>query len=95
MDNNEKREWENCPVAMTEDVRAIETAVLSPGPTRLEQLQAIVTEHQAMKVDGHLVDACTANMLVKVVLALNEKNRTKFLGLTITKMVDVGWKLVN
>lgn len=95
MDNNEKREWENCPVAMTEEVRVIETAQVSPGEARLQQLQAIVAEHQAMKVDGQLVDACTANMLVKIVLRLNEKNRAKFLGFSITRMVDVGWKLVN
>ena len=32
--------------------------------TRIEQLRQIVERHQAAKVDGYMVDATTAHMLV-------------------------------
>ena len=67
----------------------------APGADRLEQLRAIVREHQAMTIDGELVDATTASIMVQVADALNDKNRAKFLGFPLRKMVEVGWKLVS
>lgn len=81
-----------------EDVRPPEPQlqVVEPaGPTRIEQLREIVTEHQALEIDGHLVDATTASVMCKIHDALNEANREKFMGLSLLKMVDVGWKLIS
>ena len=78
------------------DAEQLQLVELEPEKaTRLERLREIVKEHQAMMVDGQLVDATTANMLVQVCDALNAKNRSKFLGFTVDKMAHVGWKLVN
>jgi hypothetical protein len=63
--------------------------------TRIEQLRRIVENCQYEKIDGHVVDGVTANMLVNVHDALNEDARKKFLGLDLMKMVRVGWKLVS
>ena len=81
---------------MTNDDKRLQLVELGPEEaTRLERLREIVREHQAMVVDGDLVDATTASMLVKVCDALSPKNREKFLGFPVAKMADIGWKLVN
>jgi hypothetical protein len=74
-------------------VRFVELTV--PSQTRLTQLAAIVKDHQAAEIDGMLVDATTASVMVKVALALSGANRAKFLGFPLKKMVDVGWKLID
>lgn len=45
--------------------------------------------------NGVLLDSFTASMLVQIHDALNEANRAKFDGLSITKAVSVGWKLAK
>lgn len=62
---------------------------------RIDRLRRIVEEHQAARVEGKVVDATTANMLVSIHDALNEKNRAHFLALPLPKMVALGWKLVS
>jgi hypothetical protein len=63
--------------------------------TREQQLRKIVSEHQCADIDGVLVDATTASMLCKVLDALNDANKGKFLSLPIARMADVGWELVS
>lgn len=74
-------------------VRFVELTV--PSQTRLTRLAAIVKDHQASEIDGFLVDATTASVMVKVALALNGPNRQKFLDLPVDKMADLGWRLVS
>lgn len=62
---------------------------------REKTLRKIVAEHQATKIDGVLVDAFTASMLVQVLDNLSEKNQKKFLGMPIAEMADLGWRLVS
>jgi hypothetical protein len=68
---------------------------IAPGDYRELQLRRIVADHQHCEIDGVIVDAFTANMLCKVLDALNETNREKFLAMPIARMADVGWKLVS
>jgi hypothetical protein len=42
-----------------------------------------------------IIDVVTANMLLKVVNALSEKNRLNFLSFPLLKAVNVGWKLIE
>jgi hypothetical protein len=63
-------------------------------PQKIEAIRTIVAEHQCQEIDGVLVDATTANLLIRVHDALNETNRAKFAALPITKMADVAWSLV-
>ena len=61
---------------------------------KLETLKTIVADHQCAEVEGVLVDATTANLLVKVYEGLNETNKAKFAALPVAKMADLAWKLV-
>lgn len=61
----------------------------------LEALRTVARDHQAMTVDGYLVDANTAAMLVKVTDALGPDNQAKFLSLPLATMADMGWELVS
>ena len=60
-----------------------------------EALRRIVSQHQHARIQGVTVDATTANLLVKVLDALNPANKQKFLGLPITKMADFAWSVVK
>jgi len=62
---------------------------------REQKLRQIVANHQAELIEGILIDASTAHMLVKVLDALNQNNKARFLSLPIVTMAKVGWKLVN
>jgi hypothetical protein len=61
----------------------------------IEDARAVVDEHQARKVNGMLLDAFTASMLVQVHDALSETNRRRFAEMPLLRAVTVGWKLVH
>ena len=63
--------------------------------TRIEQLRRIVERHQAARVDGFMVDATTANMLVTVHDALGAANQERFQTIDFMRLVDFGWKHVK
>ena len=63
--------------------------------SRIGALRAIVRDHSAARIDGYVVDAFTAQMLVKVYEALSPKNREKFGKPRLDKLVDLGWKSVR
>lgn len=72
--------------------------------TRIEKLRAILAGHQAAKIDGYLMDAFTASMLVQVYDALDRpgglferkpESREMFDTLPLTRLVDFGWKQVK
>jgi hypothetical protein len=77
-------------------VEAIEACPRPKSEVRLEQLREIVTEHQAMKIDGHLVDVVTANAVVRVHDALDKpSNREKLMTASVPVMVSWVWRLLD
>lgn len=63
--------------------------------SRIGKLRAIVREHQAARIDGYIVDAFTAQMLVKVYEALSPQNREKFGKPNLKRLVDLGWRVAR
>lgn len=63
--------------------------------TRIEQLRAIRTEHQARMIDGFWVDATTASALIAVHDALNAENQATFDSIPLLRLVDFAWKHVT
>jgi hypothetical protein len=66
-----------------------------PKGTRIEKLRQVVARHQASRIEGKLVDAFTAQMLVKVHDALKPEDQAKFMGMPFMKMVKVGWGCIK
>lgn len=62
---------------------------------RIDRLRWIVYHHQCARTEGKMIDAFTANMLVKVHDALKPDNQAKFLSMPLARMIDVGWSLVS
>lgn len=70
-------------------------AEAAPG-SRIEAVRTIVRDHQAARIDGYIVDAYTASMLVAVYDALKKpEHREKFERLPLMKLVDIGWGAVK
>lgn len=66
-----------------------------PQGTRIEKIRYVVEHHQASRIEGKLVDAFTAQMLVKVHDALKPENQAKFMAMPFMKMVEIGWKCLK
>lgn len=62
---------------------------------RLPVLQQIVERHQAQEIDGMLVDATTASLLLKVHDALSPANRALFDTKPLPALVDFAWSVVR
>lgn len=63
--------------------------------SRIGKLREIVREHSAKRIEGYLVDAFTAGMLVAVYDALSPSSREKFGIPSMPRLVDFGWKVVK
>lgn len=63
--------------------------------SRIAALRAIVREHRAARIDGYIVDAQTAGMLVAVYDALSPENRERFGKPELSRLVSLGWKVVT
>lgn len=63
--------------------------------TRIEAVRAIVRDHEAARIDGYIVDAYTASMLVAVYDGLKPENQEKFGLLPLMKLVEIGWGAVK
>ena len=63
--------------------------------SREQALRKIVAEHQAAEIEGVMVDAFTASMLVQVLDNLRPENKAKFLNLPLCTMAQVGWRITN
>lgn len=70
-----------------------ESEQIEGDPPRIERLRTIAKEHQAVRMEGFLVDAGSALMLVRVYDALNKKNQAKLDGMKLADVVDLSWKL--
>jgi hypothetical protein len=72
--------------------------------SRIVVLRRIVERHQYEKIDGYLVDATTAQLLVRVYETLdrpgglfeqNPERRAAFDRLPLPKLVDFAWSMVE
>lgn len=62
--------------------------------SRIGQLQTILANGQAAKIEGYLMDSFTASMLVSLYNALGPENQDRFDSIPLSKLVDFGWKQV-
>lgn len=62
---------------------------------RMVRLRKIVEEHQRARVEGVMVDAWSANAIVKVYDALTPANQERFCALSVPKMASVAFKFVK
>lgn len=62
--------------------------------SRIGALRAIVRDHKAARIDGYIVDAFTASMLVKVYESLSPENRERFGKPDLMRLVNLGWSVV-
>lgn len=76
-----------------DDLARAVRATPKPKGDRMTKVRAVVDARQCARIEGHLVDLTTANMLVRVHDALNPENQKTFAALPLAKMVSVGWKL--
>lgn len=63
--------------------------------SRIGALRAIVRDHRAARIDGYIVDAFTASMLVTIYDALSPEAREKFGKPDLARLVDFGWRHVQ
>lgn len=61
--------------------------------TRLEQMEQIVANHQAEKIDGMWVDVSSANVYVTIYNALNEQNKARLDKLNLYQAMQIIWDL--
>lgn len=91
-----KGEPECCPLDRELQLQAVEACPRPKSEVRLEQLREIVAEHQAMRIDGHLVDVITANATIQVIDALDKpSNREKLLSAPVPVMANWVWRLLS
>lgn len=62
---------------------------------KINQLKQIVKSHSFQEIEGMIVDVQTANIILQVYEAINEKNKEKFINQSIDKMAHIAWQLVN
>ena len=65
------------------------------GEKGLELIRKICKDHQAEKINGVLIDASSACLIVKIAEKLNPANRKKFLSLDANSMGHIAWKLAS
>lgn len=82
------------PEQLCETCQWLQDLPNAPGP-RISHLRRIVDQHHFDKIDGQVVDATTANLLVKVYEALSPTNRKKFETMNFLRLVDFAWKQVK
>ena len=58
-------------------------------------LKQIVKDHQYQKIDGMVVDATTANAILQVYDNLSPKNQKKYAKMSLKKMSDLAWTILN
>ncbi len=62
---------------------------------RFDIFRDVLANHEARLVENMWVDVQTASAILTVYAALNDKNKSRFEGLSLIKMADVSWKLLN
>ncbi len=62
---------------------------------RIYCINRIKENHQYEKIDGVMIDATTANVIVTVYNALSLENRIKFASMPASKMASLAYKLIK
>lgn len=73
-------------------VPVTESAAVPLMPDGLAVMRRIVSNHQAEKINGVMVDAFTASAFVKVYDAVDARKQEKLLSIPLGKAVEVVWK---
>lgn len=63
--------------------------------SRIVALREIVRNHSARRIDGYLVDATTANLLVNLYDALSPARREQFGKPELGRLVDLAWRVAT
>lgn len=63
------------------------------GEEGLQAARAIVASHQAAKINEVLVDATSAQVLVRIYDQLMPEHRARLLGLNVAKACSVAYRL--
>ena len=66
-----------------------------PALSTIDKVRKVAEEHQCNRVNGVLLDAFTANVIVQVYDALNERNKARFAVLPIRRMAEVALSLAT
>ena len=61
---------------------------------RLAAIRRIVKEKQYAKIDGTMIDGCTASLIVQIYDKLNPQNQEKYSRLSAGRMGQIAWELV-
>jgi predicted RNA-binding Zn-ribbon protein involved in translation (DUF1610 family) len=61
----------------------------------IEVARQVAQSHQHAEVDGMILDATTANGLVKLFDSLSPENQARFAAMPLEQAVDTMWKVVN
>lgn len=63
---------------------------------KIKKLREIVKNHQCEEVEGQLIDASSASVMIQVFDAIKKKeNKIKFMNLPIIKMNQIAWSFVS
>lgn len=63
---------------------------------KIKKLREIVKNFQCEEIEGQLVDASSANVMITVFDAIKkEENKIKFMNLPILKMNKISWELIK
>jgi len=60
-----------------------------PALSTIDKVRQVAEEHQCNRVNGVLLDALTANVILRVYDALNERNKAKLAAMPIRRMAEV------
>jgi hypothetical protein len=80
---------------VADQVQLNEAKTKTSPKEKLEIIKRIVADHAYEKIDGTIIDATTANIILTVHDALGKANRVKFLGEPIERMADLAFKLTK
>lgn len=78
-----------------DDLARYVRSVKKPDPalSTLDKVRKVAEEHQCNRVNGVLLDAFTAHVIVKVYDALNEKNKARLAAMPVRRMAEVALSL--
>lgn len=67
----------------------------SEGGSKEEQIRKIVSDKQAANVEDMTLDLYSASAIVKVLDAINDQNKEKFLAMPVDKMAEIAFKMMK
>jgi hypothetical protein len=79
-----------------ETARAVRS-ISKPDPSlsTIDKVRWVVENKQYNRVNGLLMDMMTASIIIQVYDALNDANKIKFAAMTVRRMADTAFKLVD